>query len=122
MTTHANVWGTRDTMHTHAWADGGGSYATVIELDAHGIPWRVTLIGDAVDTYTDGRRLNVSADVVAAFTAEYAMTGDYAGAYAVDASEIIGEMTMPGASEDDYVMVSHGIMYAVRMFGAPEDN
>lgn len=120
MTVIRDITGTRDAMHSHAWSDGGGSYGTTIELAHDGTPFRVTLIGDTVETFTTARVVSFAPDIVDAFTREYAMTGDYAGAYAVDARETTGEM--PGIDRDDYVIVSHGIVYAVQMFGDDRDD
>lgn len=111
MTTHTNVRGTRDTMHMHAWADGGGSYAAVVELHPDDAA-RVTLIGDTVDTYP-ATILPADERVITYLAAEYANTADYAGAFA---SDIPG--TVSGANmRDDYLIVSHGLLIAVHMFG-----
>lgn len=112
MTTHANVWGTRDTMHMHAWADGGGSYAAIVELYDHSAEARVTLISDTVETYA--AELYVMPSAVRAFIArEYSLAGDYAG---VLYSDLAADYHLPGLTAGHYVIVSHGIAYALRMF------
>lgn len=117
MTVHMNVWGTRPTMHMHAWADGGGSYGSVIELFGDDVNARVTLIGDTVDTYP-ARRIDADADTIRNMTEEFAMTEDYAGSYASD----FPDAAIYSLTDDDYVIVSHGIMFALNMFGTTEDN
>ena len=112
MTVHYDVTGSRPVMHAHAWADGGGAYAALIDLDGHGEPWRVTLAGDDVDTYS-ARTLDITPDVAASIMDEYALASDYAAAFYPDVLAACGPI--PGATPGDYIILSHGACYAVPM-------
>lgn len=119
MTVTRDIFDNRDMMHMHGWSDGGGTYGAVVELMPNDEA-RVTLLSDTVETFTARKISPIPLGALNEIWTEHQSAEDFAGTYASELES--AGFTIDGVTRDDYVIVSHGLMFAVRMFGAPEDN